>query len=238
MNSVTKHVKVALLTLITLYIPNDTSPVNVTWARQFISKLIHYLDLNDNYIDGMLPILENNQSATLESIDEKFMSRQITILPLLEIIDLEIHRNTYLFIELMAFIITNQFYDAYGRSLLQNLSNVVRITRSDRIALEYHMSSLFLSMIEQSNLPSEPTQNSRANSVSLQSMQQEFTPKTNYYRYAQIGVVSLAAGAIVAVTGGLAAPAVAAALLGLGAATSVAAAITSTTAAAVFGSAG
>lgn len=113
-------------------------------------------------------------------------------------------------------------YDARGRHLLRNLRQFLHITESEYLSLEVYLASAFLEIEDTITRSKKPTEND-----------------SKLLKYAKIGAVGLGAGALLAFTGGLAAPAVAAAFVLLGGSTFVAAGLTSAAAlASVFGTAG
>jgi hypothetical protein len=119
-------------------------------------------------------------------------------------------------------LILHGVYDARGRHLIRNLRQFLRITESEYLSLEVYLASAFLEIEDTLTRSKKPTEND-----------------SKLLKYAKIGAVGLGAGALLAFTGGLAAPAVAAAFVLLGGSTFVAAGLTSAAAlASVFGTAG
>ena len=124
--------------------------------------------------------------------------------------------------KLCVFLITRGLYDARGRTWVRNIATSMHISRHDLVSLERTLCQALCNIGD-----------------SLQRKQKD-AKKSDYKRYAKIGAASLGAGAVIALTGGLAAPAIAAALLVMGSATAAAAATftTATVMATLFGSAG
>jgi hypothetical protein len=119
-------------------------------------------------------------------------------------------------------LILHGVYDARGRHLIRNLRQFLQITESEYLSLEVYLASAFLAIEDNLTRSKKPTEND-----------------SKLLKYAKIGAVGLGAGALLAFTGGLAAPAVAAAFVLLGGSTFVAAGLTSAAAlASVFGTAG
>jgi hypothetical protein len=130
--------------------------------------------------------------------------------------------NLLLLGKLSILLILNGFYDARGRHLVRNLRTYLNLSEADALSLEVYLGSAFLALEDTITRSKKPTEND-----------------SKMLKYAKIGAVGLGAGALLAFTGGLAAPAVAAAFVLLGGSTFVAAGLTSAAAlASVFGTAG
>lgn len=125
-------------------------------------------------------------------------------------------------IKLCVFLLTHGLYDARGRTWIRNIVRSLQLSSHDLVSLERTLCHALCSIGD--NI----------------ARKQKDEKKHDYKRYAKIGVASLGAGAVIAITGGLAAPAVAAALLVMGGTTAAAAATftTATVMASLFGTAG
>jgi hypothetical protein len=132
-------------------------------------------------------------------------------------------RSTFLLLgEISIVLILCGFYDARGRHLIRNLRTYFQLSEAEALSLESYLASAFLALEDTITRSKKPTEND-----------------SKLLKYAKIGAVGLGAGALLAFTGGLAAPAVAAAFVVLGGSTFVAAGLTSAAAlASVFGTAG
>jgi hypothetical protein len=227
MKNLKKQTKVSLFTLIALHIPiryefHDEDVINEnSWMMTCLRGFCYHLDIDISHIDCVLPLLKiSNESEFNTSKSEKLA----IIKSLIEVIEKEVYLNYYLLSNLFLFLVLNNLYDARGRITIQNLSNYILTPKSDLVSLEYHTAHLILHY---------------ANSTDSSMKNTSASTKRNsqIYRYMQIGAVSLVAGTVVAVTGGLAAPAVAAALIGMGSST-LAASLSVGVMATLFGSAG
>jgi hypothetical protein len=125
-------------------------------------------------------------------------------------------------VDLYVFLITHGFFDARGRVLLRNATSLLHVPREVYFGLEVALAESLHDCEE------------RLARVAAEGGSSQLK------RYMKIGAVGLGAGAVIALTGGLAAPAVAAALvvIGGGAAAAVAGVATFAVLASVFGTAG
>jgi hypothetical protein len=125
-------------------------------------------------------------------------------------------------VDLYVFLITHGFFDARGRVLLRNATSLLHVPREMYFGLEVALAESLHDCEERLARVAAEGSNSQVK------------------RYLKIGAVGLGAGAVIALTGGLAAPAVAAALvvIGGGAAAAVAGVATFAVLASVFGTAG
>jgi len=95
----------------------------------------------------------------------------------------------------LAFLVSQNIYDSHARCLLRNMKTFLAISDQDFIAMECRLSLLL-------NKP-------RLDEAISHSFEE---PKSDNWRYAKIGAASLGAGALLAVTGGIAAPVLLAAI--------------------------
>ena len=153
-----------------------------------------------NTLLSKFPIIEN------DIIERKRLSKPF--LKLLEEVDL---RNSHLYIKMTIFVLSaNNLFDAHARILLRNLKYTLRTSLEEYLAVEQMLTAFFFQFGHDKlthNIHSESKKGSK------------------YMRYAKIGAASLGAGALLAVTGGLAAPAIAAAVVVIGGATATAGAV-------------
>lgn len=130
-----------------------------------------------------------------------------------------------LLISLIFFLIFHSKYDGRGRSLIRTLAFFLSIPSEKLIFYEREIRDYLFNNTEKLN-------------NFLLSSHKKLNNNNSLMRYAKIGVVSLGAGAVLAVTGGLAAPAIAGALLVMGTSSAAVGVVTLTTMATIFGSAG
>jgi hypothetical protein len=129
-----------------------------------------------------------------------------------------------LFIGVSVFLRFSGYFDAYGRVLLRNLSKIAPMSKQLGMAIEID--------IREDLLLAARTIRGEKDAVS------STKPKSSRgMRYLKIGTAAVLTGAVLAVTGGLAAPAIAVALTAMGGAT-LAASISVTAMAVIFGTAG
>lgn len=128
-------------------------------------------------------------------------------------------RCAKLYVQILVCVVLLNKYDGRGRVLLRNLYGLLALSPARYVWIE---SSLCQFLLEKES-----------------ALQHSKTKGSSKYRYAKIGAVALGAGAVLAVTGGLAAPAIAGALLLMGSSTAAAATITGSSVMMVlFGGAG
>lgn len=128
-------------------------------------------------------------------------------------------RIAKLYVQILVFVVLLNKCDGRGRVLLRNLYVLLGLSPARYVWIE---SSLCQFLMERES-----------------ALQHAKTKGSSKYRYAKIGAVALGAGAVLAVTGGLAAPAIAGALLLMGSSTAAAATLTGSSVMMVlFGSAG
>ena len=95
-------------------------------------------------------------------------------------------------IEFIVFLVINDMFDGKGRVLVRNLLRIIPVTKQDMLAIEYHLRFTLIDCRE-----------------ALTHSMNKKNKKKKMIRYAKIGGAALGAGALLAVTGGLAAPAIA-----------------------------
>jgi hypothetical protein len=207
---VEEHHRVALFALSVLCIP--PSPLTNQWSRRFLSCSRKELDINDDYFEAYRTFTPHKFSN--EPNNDIFP----VFIDLLSSTNF-IHIDTITKFSFL--LLKNELLTSRGQVFLRNLASLFRIPPKDFLSLECAL-TFQLSDIEDNLSRKAQTNNG-----------------PNYARYAKIGVASIGAGALLAFTGGLAAPAVAAAYLALGGSAVAAATLTSATAlASLFGTAG
>jgi len=127
-------------------------------------------------------------------------------------------RCAKLYVQILVCVVLLNRCDGRGRVLLRNFYGLLGLNPVRYVWIE---NSLCQFLMERDS-----------------AMQHAMAKGPSKYRYAKIGAVALGAGAVMAVTGGLAAPAVAGALLVMGSSTAVAATVTSSSMMVLFGGAG
>lgn len=187
------------------------------WSSRMILKYAKALDIDLNYLVAYAPLLRSSYNLPSETMD--------MIAPFLHDLRVSGYALQYL-MELYIFLVTSGFYDARGRVMIRNCVEILCLSREEYFALE-------VALAESLHDCEEKLARAAAEKASGAS-------GTKLKRYLKIGAVGLGAGAVIAFTGGIAAPAVAAALLVIGGSTAVAAAgfATFTVLASVFGTAG
>ena len=204
--------KDCLIRLIILHLP-PTNRSSKAWVESFITSLITYLQLNENDISKYLSEYEiyhntttssSNNSNSIKVKDQSHEEQRISNSVKNELIDkciqtleIEIYFNIFLFIEIQAFIVMYDYYDAHGRTLLRNIADILTnnstdTCKEDRLAIEYHIARIAVDC--EKNITDKEIAKLSENRLNRQRNER-------FYRYAKIGAVSLAAGTIVAVTG-------------------------------------
>jgi hypothetical protein len=206
----------SLFVVVALNLPTEIfNTSQLSWSRDILTKLTLELEVPGSYIDAYLPF---TSVSTFESMNIKERIDQTE--PFLS--QMSRHTKLKLHINLLMFLVVNGFYDARGRVLMRNIRNSLCLTSQQFVSVEVQLAKSL--MDSQKRSLNRPEDNKGKNS--------------RYFRYAKIGAAAVGAGAVLALTGGLAAPAVAAAFVVMGGTTAAAAAVSVTTMAAVFGSAG
>lgn len=204
----------------------ELNPVNSSWTLSFLLILVNDLDISEDQIHAYLPIIVSSTDSPAQRIP--FELRKDFAQPFLQKLSLSYSDKILLLLRVLFRIAMIRMYDGRGRSFFRNLSALLEVLKDDAVHIEERVSTFFYTHVDTIETmikaeASEDETNSKRNAKLL--------------RYAKIGAVSIGAGALLAFTGGLAAPALAAAFLTMGSA-SAAAAVSVTTMATVFGSAG
>jgi hypothetical protein len=194
-----------------------------SWAMQLMMMIVNDLDINEDQINAYLPlIMLKDQSSPRTTMAQ----RKEFALPF-------IHKLNFPYLEKLTFLLRTlfrlalmRFYDGRGRAFIRNGSNMLDIHKDDFLFLEYSVAKYFYANVEKIE-----------KMIKNETKEYDMYSNAKMIRYAKIGGVAVGAGAVLALTGGLAAPALAAAFLAMGSA-SAAAAVSVTTMATVFGSAG
>lgn len=230
-----KHVALFVLTILSFpvtkrcLLPETNSPIEygMGWNQRVLSLLKEKLTISSEYYDAYKMIYPTSYT---DNINQEISQVFYDILQSPTVDDTlslgsqtsQLSRNLVYLGKIAIILILYGLYDARGRHLIRNLRKFLRVSESEYLSLEAYLSSVFLEIEDTLIRSTKPTEND-----------------SKLLKYAKIGAVGLGAGALLAFTGGLAAPAVAAAFLVLGGSTFVAAGLTSAAAlASVFGTAG
>jgi hypothetical protein len=215
--------KFALLSVIALNMANEEMDVDealndsesLSWSFQTLYSIAtNFFNVSGNYVAALIPLISNcNNNNKIEI--------SLLIHPFLEIIINSVDSIIDILTQLLIFLILTDRYDARGRVLMRNLFHSFDISIDVSVSLEYNLNQFLLN---NNNILNRLTANKN-------------NKKSQLTRYAKIGLMGISAGAALAVTGGLAAPAIGAALLVMGS-TSAAAAVSFTSMATLFGSVG
>lgn len=184
-----------------------------TWSYDLLKLLASELGVEESYIDAYLPMV-----LKTEYFVQEWNEKMDLVQPFL--VNLAHFDKVKIYVQLLMFLIVNRYYDSRGRVLIRNLRYCFGLTAEQYIAMEVHLSK---SLLDYQNALSHKADGK--------------DKKSKYMRYAKIGVAAVGAGAVLALTGGLAAPAIAGAMLVMGSSAGAAAASV-TVMATVFGSAG
>lgn len=184
-----------------------------TWSYDLLKLLASELGVEESYIDAYLPMV-----LKTEYFVQEWNEKMDLVQPFL--VNLAHFDKVKIYVQLLMFLIVNRYYDSRGRVLIRNLRYCFGLTTEQYIAMEVHLSK---SLLDYQNALSHKADGK--------------DKKSKYMRYAKIGVAAVGAGAVLALTGGLAAPAIAGAMLVMGSSAGAAAASV-TVMATVFGSAG
>lgn len=190
---------------------------SVTWNQRIISLLENELSLPESYFEAYKELVPSREGNS---------DKQFTVFEMLEPFVDVIRRSEMdtfsITIRLAVFLILNGAYDARGREFLRNICYILKLDRDLFISLENSISAML--------------HNAKGILGTTSKQRNTYT----FGRIAKIGTVAIGAGALLAVTGGLAAPAIAAALIAFGSTAAMTAAglTTATIMASVFGTAG
>ena len=208
-----------------------------SWTKTVIQMVIEELQLSTDYFDGYVSLLktcyrnynfntltyesDNSNAESLNSIIKKFknilISRSnetsknseddqdigrmsnsvytsfVTITPVNKSFCIRV------VIEIMVYFVTNLLYDSRGRVIVRNLAALMECSPIDVLLCEHILANSLNELLSNNNnMQKSSTSNSKE-------------PKDQTKRYLKIGAASIGAGALLAITGGLAAPALAAA---------------------------
>jgi hypothetical protein len=207
---------------------NDVFLENDCWSHEFLMFLVQEMNISENYFEAYSMLVDRHHIHDKAESDQK----DIAVAPFLQVLQLQavdLHQDMlHIALLLMITLILKDKYDSKARTLIRQLiftlHTKLAIHEPSIISVIAFEEYIVFALGEQFQSPSQHRTISHAQD-----------PKSNrakYIRYAQIGAVSLTAGAAIALTGGLAAPAIAAAWGGFSFLTSAGVAAT------LFGSAG
>eukprot|EP01031_Cornospumella_fuschlensis_P041169 gene41169-50233_t len=162
------------------------------WSLYVLHSLQEELDVQDKYFQAYLPLVPRDYEMVNTDCVEAFVST----------LRLSNVQSVDLVIRLILFLLAIGKYDGRGRSLARSLAHTFNLADPDFHFLETQLSLYLVQHTQHQGLHTHS--------------KTERTAQEQYWRYAKIGAVGLAAGGVLAVTGGLAAPAVAGALILLG----------------------
>jgi hypothetical protein len=214
--------KVSMFVIIVLSLPVEqedlawcSESLKYSWNHSLIACIIKEWDIPEEYFNTYRVLIRTWDIEVTEHSTDDILNTFVSVIsePPLNIL-----------VKILIFLVTNSFYDGRGRTLLRNVCFSLKLSKDILLAVEITISHL-LERIDEGKLNGKSSEDNES---------------INYSRYMKIGAAGLGAGALLAVTGGLAAPAIAAALVAFGGTTAVAAAAfsTSTIMASLFGSAG
>jgi hypothetical protein len=187
------------------------------WRSQVLKKFTEHFKIDEPYVAAYEPLLATGYNARLNLTD--------VVRPFAQTLNDQGGAFSFI-VELYVFFVSHGLFEARARVLIRNAVQLLEVSRDEYFSLEGALAEL-LRECEENLARKASTDGSASNSGRLK-------------KYMKIGAVGLGAGAIIAVTGGLAAPAVAAALMVIGGTAAGAAAgfATFTVLASVFGTAG
>jgi hypothetical protein len=198
-----KQQKSSVLLVLALCLPAEylhsqevANSVIISWSYDMLNLLTTELSMPREFIDVYVDLALCKFSETKQrntSMVEKMKH---------ELIRLEVD-TVRLLVEVMCFLLTNGKYDARGRCLSLELCEVMSCPITLFFRIEYILSSLIRKF--QRSYDAADTQSTVVNQAN--------SGKKRMMRYAKIGAATVGAGVVIAVTGGLAAPAIAGALL-------------------------
>lgn len=196
-----------------------------SYTNVVIFKLIDELKLSEEFFEGYMSLIKDDYSSlsTNYSSDSSELTpygrsdRDAMINTFKIVVESQSENsadddeNRYklcdlrmkIIIEVLLFLVINNFYDGRGRVIIRNLTKLLECSPVDMVLLE---SILAHSLVQQLGLPGGKDIEAKEDNEDV-----DVKKKKKAVRYMKIGAVSLGAGAILAVTGGLAAPALAAA---------------------------
>lgn len=197
-----------------------------SFVIELLQSLVKELELSDEAIDAYLPMISPKDHCNVNIIEKKKITEPFRQ----GLQQLNYYQQVDLIGRLMVYFIAKSYYNGFTKSLLRQLCRNLEIHPLDALMMEKlfcdFIFSYFNAMI-----------NNNSGKGNADSLSEEQKRNKRYKRYLKIGAASVGAGALLAVTGGLAAPAIAGALVVMGTST-LAATVSVTTMAALFGGAG
>lgn len=190
---------------------NGPALPEVSWSYRMLFKACEEMGISVCNVEAYAQFVSSLNSTM------RFQSINAMCAPFLEVVRNFNYPNVAIIIEIMVFLISEELLDANGRVLMFNLMKTFPIDELEYLSLELNIKKYF----EKHRQYFQPIQNSTDENVNK--------GREKMMRYAKIGAATIGAGAILALTGGLAAPALAAA---------VGMSLSATACATVFGSAG
>lgn len=188
--------RIALFATVMLCVPRETEDISwddekcSMWSKSIANMLEKELDVPKGYYLSYRELCR----FVFHSREEFHAS----ISTFSEIVCGTNPENISILIKLYILLISHVLFDARGCVLIGRLRQVFRVCTSDYLAIEHE---LVVALHDVQASLSRAEANNKQN---------------KYVRYAKIGAAGLGAGALLAVTGGLAAPAIAAGLVVLG----------------------
>lgn len=185
-----------------------------SWSIQLLDTLAAELGQDSRMATAYLPLVASSVTEATVMIDMKHAFQRK--------LSLSNFHMLLLLCKLVAYLMIGKMYDGRGRTFCVNIARSFHINLRHFLFIERKLYQYFTAHFEEISL--------------LAAEENRKSKRSKYIRYAKIGVVSLGAGAVIAVTGGLAAPAIAAALVVMGSTSAaVTVAASATTVACVFG---
>eukprot|EP01032_Pedospumella_encystans_P010592 gene10592-12368_t len=198
--------KTAIFVIATANIPTEVCVKELDdwsqlWCQHALQKLTDELELPKSNIDAYMPLLISDTPYCEMGWDR----RQDYVVPYLALLQDQKMEWKYLYTMYLIFLFEAGLIDGRGHTLLRNIAQSLHLDSEDVMWIN--------------NLLIKFMVNQQA------SIDQAKLSKRDRSRYLKIGAVALGAGALIAFTGGLAAPAVAGALVLLGTSTATAATV-------------
>jgi hypothetical protein len=190
-----------------------------SWAKELLILLSEAMEVGMGLVDTYYPITiydesipPRNEYTHMELVAPCIDNLELNYIDKLNIISL-----------LLLFFVINKKYDGKGRTCIKQMVFSLGLVRDDFYYIENKLGKYL--------------RENESKIESLVKVTKKKDPTKKMIRYAKIGTVALGAGAVLAVTGGLAAPAIAGALVVMGS-TSAAAMVSVGAMATIFGTAG
>ena len=193
---------------------------------EMLRNLVKELELAEEIMEAYLPMISSQEHSNLTIGQQNAMTEPFR----LGLAGLTYYQQLDLICRLMVYFTSKTLNTGFTRSLLRQMCFNCGINRLDFITMERLFCSYIYAYL---NSLSNSSKAANANDA----LTEEQKRNKRYKRYLKIGAASVGAGALLAVTGGLAAPAIAGALVVMGTST-LAATVSVTTMAALFGGAG